>query len=194
MRKSASKPRIRNPAQTRTRLLQATIRLVAEKGEEALSLKEAAELAQVSRTIVYQHFCDREDLLREAKSWLTERLVTAVAGLDDVSVEKHVQRISRVVLENPDASKLLLLDALANRDLKAHHPLHRAMRASLKRFKASGELRPDIDVDAMSFILLGTVATLLMMQRWAPGNPAALARRFGREWTCVLQKGIFAAR
>src|SRR3546814_8466211 len=47
MKKSApSKTRTRNPEQTRAKLLQATIDLLADKGADALSLKEAARIAK----------------------------------------------------------------------------------------------------------------------------------------------------
>src|SRR3546814_19457829 len=65
-----SKTRTRKPEQTRAKLLQATIDLLADKGADALSLKEAARIAKVSRGVAYQHFQDRDHLLREAKAWL----------------------------------------------------------------------------------------------------------------------------
>src|SRR3546814_6819334 len=62
MKKSApSKTRTRNPEQTRAKLLQATIDLLADKGADALSLKEAARIAKVSRGVAYQHFQDRSE-------------------------------------------------------------------------------------------------------------------------------------
>ncbi|HEY9546386.1 MAG TPA: TetR/AcrR family transcriptional regulator, partial [Solimonas sp.] len=81
MKKSApSKTRTRNPEQTRAKLLQATIDLLADKGADALSLKEAARIAKVSRGVAYQHFQDRDHLLREAKAWLSDRLIDSLGG------------------------------------------------------------------------------------------------------------------
>ena len=82
------KPRIRNPQQTRAKLLKATADLVAAKGSDALSLKEAARVAKVSRGVVYQHFDDREHLLREAQSWLLKQLTESVKAMDSRTMEE----------------------------------------------------------------------------------------------------------
>src|ERR1700743_3524324 len=66
-KQSKPKKRVRDPVLTRAKLLQATIELVTEKGAAALSLKEAARRAKVSRGVAYLHFDDREQLLHEAQ-------------------------------------------------------------------------------------------------------------------------------
>src|SRR3546814_21175007 len=90
MKKSApSKTRTRNPEQTRAKLLQATIDLLADKGADALSLKEAARIAKVSRGVAYQHFQDRDHLLREAKAWLSDRLIDSLGRSEERRVGKE---------------------------------------------------------------------------------------------------------
>lgn len=187
-----TKQRNRNPEQTRARLLQATIGLVAEKGADALSLKEAARIAKVSRGAAYQHFEDRDHLLREAKSWISERLMEAVAEVDSASMDEHVEQIARLVLNNREASTLLVADALAGRSLDASHPLYKLTLKVLEGFRAGGGARSDTDVEVLSVIMLGTVATLIMLSHLPGGGDTGdLARRFTREWTRILREGIF---
>jgi AcrR family transcriptional regulator len=76
------KKRIRNPVETRAKLLKATMELVAENGAAALSLKEAARRAKVSRGVAYLHFEDRGQLLEEARSWIAEGLQEGVRRFD----------------------------------------------------------------------------------------------------------------
>ena len=61
------KQRIRNPVQTRSRLLQVTVDLVADKGSDALSLKEAARRANLSRGVAYQHLFRKDARRSTAK-------------------------------------------------------------------------------------------------------------------------------
>lgn len=192
--RSPAKSRTRNPSQTRAKLLQATIDLVAEKGADALSLKEAARIAKVSRGVAYQHFEDRDHLLREAKAWLSERLLESVTGeLDPDSTEDRVHRVAKLILNNREASRVLLADALAGKDFRADQPLHRLLLGALEHFTASGQARDDMDLEVLSFILLGSVASIIMLSYQHDGDIDSLAERFTTEWTRILRKGIFVS-
>lgn len=187
------KTRTRNPKQTRAKLLQATIALVAAKGADALSLKEAARLAKVSRGVVYQHFEDREHLLRAAKARLLEELTESVQQVEFHSMEEHVFHVSNLVLKNPEAASLLVTDALAGKARNIDHPLYKLVVKSLEGFKDTGYAPRDIDVEIQSHIMLGSVATLVMLSRLRKGrDTSTLALRYTTEWTRILRSGIFS--
>lgn len=187
------KPRVRNPEQTRAKLLQATIDLLAEKGPDALSLKEAARVADVSRGVAYQHFTDRDHLLSEAKSWMSDRLLESVIELSDATLEENVNHIAKLVLNNREAAGLLIADALSGKALDADHPLYKLVVKDLEGLKASGNARQDFDVDIMSFIMLGSIATLVMLSRTQGAiGTDVLAQRFTTDWTQILRHGLFA--
>src|ERR1700753_2540273 len=98
------KKRIRNPVETRAHLLRATVELVAEKGAAALSLKEAAHRAQVSRGVAYMHFEDREQLLNEAKTWISEGLQDGFKRFDrNASLHDRTFYSTKLVLSHPEA-------------------------------------------------------------------------------------------
>ena len=187
------KQRIRNPIQTRAKLLQATVDLVADKGPEALSLKEAAQKANLSRGVAYQHFKDRDHLLREAKSWISNRLQDGVTRFNGASLYDRVIYTTKLVLDNPEASKLMIADALAGRDLDPHHPLYRLVMKMLRQLIAIGKARADIDLEIVTYIMLGTIATTIMLgEQHKGGDLNALAERFTNEWRHILLGGIFA--
>jgi len=191
-RSKRQKTRIRNPAQTRAKLLQATIDLVAEKGPDALSLKDAARAAHLSRGVAYQHFKSRNHLLQEARTWMSDRLMDSLVTLRDASTEERIAHVAKLVLEHRDASTLFISDALAGRVLKADHPLYRLLLEILEEFRLSGRARSDMDVEIMSFIMVGSVGTLIMLSQLRNGGDRdELARRFTAEWSKVLQQGIF---
>ncbi|HTV96169.1 MAG TPA: TetR/AcrR family transcriptional regulator [Steroidobacteraceae bacterium] len=192
-RESKKKRRVRNPTQTRAKLLQATVDLVSDKGLEALSLKEAAQKANLSRGVAYQHFRDRDHLLSEAKAWISGRLQDGVTRFVDAPMHDRVLYTTKLVLENPVASKLMIADALAGRDLDPHHPLYKLVMKMLRQLIASGSARADIDLEIMTYIMLGTIATTIMLgEQHKGGDLDALAERFTKEWRHILRDGIFA--
>lgn len=186
------KTHIRNPVQTRARLLQATVELLATKGPDALSIKEAAQLANVSRGVAYQHFEDRDHLLREAKGWITERLLESVQYSSVASADDVMLQTARLVMQNRDAATLLIADAIAGRELSSDHPINRMVRQTLKHMQNTGEARADLDIEILSYIFLGMTSTLVMLSRLPESDPEALAQRFTRELSNFLRHGIFA--
>ena len=189
-----NKQRVRNPIQTRTKLLQATVDLVAEKGSEALSLKEAASRANLSRGVAYQHFKGRGHLLREAKSWISNRLADGVRQLERVAapLEERIGYGAKLLLNNREAAKLLLADQIAGKGFGTDHPLHKLVRRMLKDFKARGEAREDIDLEVLTYIMFGINAAILMLGEAGSGDDSdVLAERFAREWGRILSDGIF---
>ncbi len=92
---------------SRSRILAAATRLIAERGLESLSYADIAKAAHISRPLIYFHFKDRDQLFYEtvarASQILYERFAEAVAahgtGLDQiVAVGRAYQAFSE---ENP---------------------------------------------------------------------------------------------
>jgi AcrR family transcriptional regulator len=180
---------------TRARLLRATLKLVAERGAEALSLKDAAKVANVSRAAAYQHFRDRDHLLHEVKSGISDLLVKFSVDMPPGSVEERMYRAAVLILQNMEASKLVVMDALANKGLKSDHPLYKLLLRNLKELRSSGRGRRDLDVEMSTFILLGGVCSIIMLGRhYGLKDIEGLAGRFSRAWNRQLREGIFTKR
>lgn len=196
----AKKPRVRNPEQTRAKLLQATIDLLAEKGPDALSMKEAARLANVSRGVAYQHFADRDHLLREAKAWISDRLLESAKAIEPALIEKNIDRVleesvnnvAKLVLHNREAARLLITEALAGKELDVDHPIYKMTVKGLEQLQTSGAARGDFDIEVLSFIMLGSIATMIMLSHLPNASGTdGLAQRFTLEWTRLLREGMF---
>jgi AcrR family transcriptional regulator len=80
----------------RNSLIRAALALVAERGVEAFSLREAARTVGVSASACYRHFADREELLaavaHEGLDTLAEKMRTAAAAYDGDSAFDAVRR------------------------------------------------------------------------------------------------------
>jgi AcrR family transcriptional regulator len=193
MASKANKKRVRNPVETRAKLLQATIELVSEKGAAALSLKEAAHRAKVSRGVAYLHFDDREQLLNEAKTWISEGLQDGVKRFEDgASLHDRTLYTTKLVLTHPEASRLMITAAMGGADLDRQHPLYKLVLNMLKGQKETGEVRADIDLEILTCIFFGSIAAKIMLGAQRKDDDVdLLAERFTTEWNRILQGGIF---
>ena len=195
MAPESKKKRVRNPVETRAKLLRATIELVSEKGAAALSLKEAALRANVSRGVAYLHFDDREQLLNEAKAWISEGLQNGVKRFEgSESLHDRTFYTTRLVLAHPEASRLMITAAMEGADLDRQHPLYKLVLNMLKGLKESGKARADIDLEILTCIFFGSIAAKIMLGAQRKNDDIdLLAKRFTTEWNRILQEGIFVS-
>lgn len=84
----------------RSSLLEAAVATVAERGPQALVLRDLARQVGVSHNAAYRHFADRDELVTEVAAIAMERLVaTLQARLDRVSTSDPVLRARRRLAE-----------------------------------------------------------------------------------------------
>lgn len=106
--------------ETHATLIDTAVRLISEKGVEALSLAELAREVGVNRTTVYYHFSDRDALIAEVRAWSAKQLAKAFKA--EASPRERANYISRFVLENPELIKLWIDDFLARGDIRQRYP------------------------------------------------------------------------
>jgi AcrR family transcriptional regulator len=187
------KKRIRNPVETRAKLLRATIELVSEKGADALSLKEAASRANVSRGVAYLHFEDRDQLLNEAKRWISEGLQDGVKRFDEsTSMHDRTFYTTKLVLEHPEASRLMIADAMAGKDLNRQHPLYKLVFNRLTELETAGRIRAGVDLEILAYIHFGSIAATVMLGAQHKGEDLDdLSDRFTTLWNRIMTEGAY---
>jgi AcrR family transcriptional regulator len=185
--------RTRDPAKNRAKLVRATIELVVEKGAAALTLAEAARRAKVSRGTAYKLFGNRERLLNKSRDSVAERLRDGLKQIDkDASLRVRTLYSTKVILSHPEASKIMIESAMAGTDLGREHPLYELLLKRLKQLKKSGRARAGIDLEISAYIMLGSIASTIMLGAQHKGEDVNwLAERFAGEWNRLLQEGIF---
>ena len=57
----------------------------------------------------------------------------------------------------------------------------------------TGNARPDMDLEVLSFTLLGSIASIIMLSYQHEGDVDVLARRFADEYARILRDGIFVS-
>ena len=184
---------VRNPQQTRARLLQAAVDLAADGDARGVSMKAAARRANLSRGAAYQHFKDRDHMLSEAKRWISDRLVAeSVKTIGVLPLEARVRNSALAMLNNPEAAKLLIADALTENG-RAHRRLFNMVLKALNQFKAKGVVRGDVDAEVMTYISLASnYAALMLHYARKKDSIEVSADRFAKEWAALLRKGLFS--
>ena len=70
-------------------LAEALVRLMIDKGYDAITVADIAERANVGRSTFYAHYADKEDLLQESLQGLRQHLTAATPRRPDVDAPVH---------------------------------------------------------------------------------------------------------
>jgi AcrR family transcriptional regulator len=188
-------------------LLACASALIAERGAEAVSLREISQAAGVSHAAAYRHYADKQALLADlAESGFRE---LAQINRDTVAATRggpllQLQACGRAYVEfgtrQPHLLQLMFGGVIA--DWEAHASLARAsqeLAATLADIvvagQAAGELRPgevgDLTLTAWSLV---HGLALLILGRRIPGVQvdAAFAKRAAERCTALLIEGLAA--
>lgn len=151
--------RRRNKAfdETHVALIETAVRLVSEKGMEALSLSEVAREAGVNRTTLYYHFASREALVSAVRDWSARHLAAAFAPVR--SAEERTRYITRFVLENPEVAALWAEDFLAPGRIADRYPEWEGLVAGIGEQLRSAPETASMDAEVYCTMLL-TMAML----------------------------------
>jgi AcrR family transcriptional regulator len=171
---------------SRTRVLDAALKLIRQRGHATVTMAEIAKAARLSRQAVYLHFADRAELMAALSRHVHESLglpaaiqrmmtdaPTGVALIEaDVSMQARFNPAVWAVARAVDAARRT--DAAAARAWQDRltSRLNRC-RAIVSRLKAEGTLRPGLD-PAIAADLLWTMTSLRMWEelvlerKWPP--------------------------
>lgn len=137
---------------THRKMIETAVKLISEKGVEAVSIAALARAMDVNRTTVYYHFDSREKLLEEVKDWSSEQLASAFEPEKPRQV--RAEHIFRFVLENPELLKMWIDDALNDGDIRRLYPHWDELVAGMRESFSSETDAEDIDAEVFSINLL----------------------------------------
>ena len=105
----------------RDEILEAALEVMSRKGFERSSIAAIAGRAGVARATIYQHFCDKQDILVALAERITQRIIEAVdtwAPLPDspaagerelrAMIDRRVAQILEAIAANADATRLVM--------------------------------------------------------------------------------------
>jgi len=175
-------------AKTRKRLVEATIKLVAEIGVDAVSVSEVARRAGVTRPGAYYHFKSREELMEAVADELDDQLLKIVEGSMDV--EDVYSFPADIAAEDEDLIRLRILKMLEHGSVADVLVTQRkkVFRANSRK----GRLQHGVDPE-MAAIIASTslvAAYLAVSEGKTKSQRHKLAKRFGKTYHHMLFYGV----
>lgn len=187
--KAATQNRNRAFDESHRAMIETAVRLISEKGADALSIAGVAREMGIDRTTVYYHFESRDALLRAVSSWATEQLDK---GMDlSVSELDRTRQISQFVVENPALIKLWIDRFVSGTDIRDCYSRWDELVAGVRQHFARE--RPDEQVDAEVYCVMLLCASIIGPRVFAnsvePGASAdRVIERFFREEQRMLNR------
>lgn len=158
---SSPDPRIER---SRRAALDAAFALLGEVGYGGLTIEAVAARSGVAKSTIYRHWTGKVDLVEAAMRAFKPAIATPVAGPVRDRLVELLEGLASFVRTSQWSSCLPALIEAAERDPEARQ-LHR--RISVERRQvleqvlrdgvASGELRPDVDIELLAECLVGPV-------------------------------------
>ena len=138
--------------ETHRDLIETAVRLISERGADALSVAELARVSGVNRTTVYYHFANRDALVAAVKAWSGEQLAKAFQPI--APQEERIDYIAGFVLKNPELIKLWIEDFVSTGDIRDRYPQWDAFVSGVRASIEKSGAREDFDAEVLCVILL----------------------------------------
>lgn len=141
---------------THLSLIEASVKLISDRGVEALSVAGLARAVGMNRATVYYHFADREALLEAVSAWSSAQLTRGFAG--DESQRERIDFVARFVLGNPDLIKLWIEQFIAPGDIRDRYPKWDEFVAASRATRGKEASDEAVDVEVYcTFLLAGAI-------------------------------------
>jgi AcrR family transcriptional regulator len=160
---------MRNASRTRSRLLQAAIRLFSARGYHGVSVDAVVAAARVNKRMVYHYFGSKEELFKAALQEVYGRIERVEFHAVDCSsgpreqLTRLIESYFQFLDENPEFTRLLQWENLEKgqhitrqeQAVLSKNPFLERFRQIVDEGIRTGEFRPDLDVPHLLIHLIG---------------------------------------
>jgi AcrR family transcriptional regulator len=185
--KSAPTRRERYNAARMGQILDAAVRLFAEKGFHRTTTRDIAEAADVAEGTLYNYFANKDDLLFGIMERLTNSMTFEAMhseALEPADIQEHfitlLQTYRDFQYQNATILQALLSEILANTELRQRYyqqllePSIRALENDLSKHSQLGQIR-QVDIPATARVLTSIFIGLFFLD--VLGDPMAHSNR-----------------
>lgn len=185
--------RERKKRETRARILDAALTLMAERGYDAVKIDDIAARADVANATFFLHFPTKSALITAFTEQVSDKIAARLQGFDIGAVEK-LELLRAIVLDEWGRHSALLrkfvADAAAENGgaiFESSASLVDLVEAIVAEGQSAGELSGEFSPETVAQCLVSAwrAATL----KWAASGDAAKARRANREALDLVLKG-----
>ena len=162
------------PKTRKDRIMDAALRIFAEKGFQNATITEISKEAGVSEATIYEYFGTKEDLLFAIPEKISNETFEASSKVIPYikGIEGKIRAIMLFYIElyqsNPDYSALVLLQLMSNKRFR-QTPAHAAIRRSshglldcIRAGIADGTFKKDVNPYLIRSMLMGTIEHLFI--------------------------------
>lgn len=183
----------------KSRIIEAAAKVFARKGYAATRIAEVAVEAGIGKGTVYEYFKSKEALFFDVFQWLfagravVSRFSVDIETLGGTAAERLMALNDAIItawMKEMDSFVLIMEFWSASASSAIRDQFKTAFKAAYENFGslvskllhagiATGEFRPDTDVEAVAAALVGTWDALLL-QKWFESveNPLAYSQEF----------------
>lgn len=169
-----------NGRETRRRLTDAAVQLLAEGGESTVTISSAAKRAGITRRAVYYHFDNVSDLIAAAHEALSEKFF---AALKKSRAPKEPGTLLMVLADQHESVLRSQVYKFLESGLQ-HNDVYKTILSSHRQSQEAGEMTKDMDTEMFavattSMAFFGTLAALSLAKTKAERR--VIAERYVRE-------------
>jgi AcrR family transcriptional regulator len=177
---------VKRPSETKQRIIRTALRIFLEKGYERTSMRAIALGSGVTKGGIYHYFESKEDLFRQALTFITEQMAKwstcqfkSVRTAEDLvralfsSIESMKEAFAGIVGQGHGQHPFSFLEVLINaarRDEGVRQEMatiysrtRENMRSVFLRAQEGGEIRSDIDCDALALEINALLEGVLLL-------------------------------
>ncbi len=172
-----ARPTRENGRETRRRLTDAAVQLLAEGGESAVTISSAAKRAGITRRAVYYHFDNVSELIAAAHEALTEKFF---AALKKSRAPTEPGTLLMVLADQHESILRSQVYKILENGLQ-HNDVYKTILSSHIESQEAGEITNDMDVEMFavattSMAFFGTLAALSLAKTKAERR--TIAKRY----------------
>lgn len=172
---------MQNLTKRQKEIIDVSIKLIADKGIQNLTIKNISERMEISEPAIYRHFKSKQEILTTLLDTFENNfnaIIDDINALEITSVEKaqkfFLLRCEKIA-QNPDIAKVIFSEEIFQNEKALSEKVHSIMRKNQKIISSiiedaqnKGELRSDISKEHLSMVILGSLR--LLITRWRLKN------------------------
>ena len=160
------------PEKRRQELVLAAYREIAEHGFEGLRTREVAAEVGVNIATLHYYFPTKESLIQAVLDHAMERFRTTLAphGSPSDQLRNYLRAVRKLLLDEPELGAVMaelalrsVRDRSTGRIMNAMYDTwHVTVRGLLRRAVKEGNLKPELDNDAVAALIVATLTSMTL--------------------------------
>ncbi|MBC8186147.1 TetR/AcrR family transcriptional regulator [candidate division KSB1 bacterium] len=180
-------------------IINVSIKLIAEKGIQQLTIKNISKSLGISEPAIYRHFENKLDILLAILSNFKNSSKAAIKRIHSVD-RSAIEQIEMMFLthfkrfaEKPALAAVLFSEEIFQNDKRLSAQVSTIMKLSqqamstlIKKGQGNNEIRKDIPEEQLSLIIMG--ALRLIVKKWKLSNFSFdLEKEGGKLWKSIIK-------